>query len=95
MAYFLTEKAEEDIINLFIKGAENFGLKQAEKYHFSLEQCFQMLSDFPKAAPLRTELKPNIRIYPFHRHIIIYTIQKSTDILILRVRHASEDWLHN
>ena len=62
--------------------------------HKRLIQVFQLLAENPLAAPLRPELTAEIRVYPVGSHIVIYTARKQ-DILILRIRHAHEDWLNH
>ena len=92
MAYKLTRKAEDDIIEVYLEGYALFGEAQAEAYHGALEQVFEFLSDNPRAARERTEITPPVRCHPHGTHIIIYLIQDNDDGLILRVRHAREDW---
>jgi hypothetical protein len=38
MAYRLTRRAEADVIEIFVNGAERFGLEHAEAYHSALER---------------------------------------------------------
>jgi toxin ParE1/3/4 len=93
MAWYLSVEAEEDVITLFIEGTERFGLLQAERYHDDLESAFEFLATHPEAAPLRKELTPNIRMRPFGAHMILYNIDDSCDVYVIRVHHAHEDWL--
>jgi toxin ParE1/3/4 len=69
-----------------------FGVDQAERYHEGLERTFNFLSDFPFAAPERTELRRSSRVHAYKSHIVIYRLDGS-DIFIQRVRHAGEDWV--
>ncbi|MCF6302500.1 MAG: type II toxin-antitoxin system RelE/ParE family toxin [Devosiaceae bacterium] len=92
MAYRRSEKADEDIITIYVDGVRDFGVTQAEKYHAELEQLFELIADTPKLARERHELKPPVRIHPYKSHIIIYIIDDRNDVLILRVRHGHEDW---
>ena len=91
MAYRLSRKAEADILDIYLTGAGVFGQDQAERYHAGLEQAFTFLSDFPRAAPERTELRGTSRVHPYKSHIIIYRLD-GVDIFIQRVRHGQEDW---
>ncbi len=95
MSYSLTVKAEEDIINIFVDGARNFSIKQAENYHTSIYQAFELLDKNPKLATQRFEINPPIRIYPFKSHLIVYLINESNNLLIVRVCHQKEDWINN
>ncbi len=92
MAYSLSRKAEDDVIEIYVAGVAAFGFDQAERYHDGLERAFVFLSDFPLAAPKRAELKGSSRVHPYRSHIIVYRLD-GADVLIQRVRHASEDWL--
>lgn len=93
MAYTLSQKAEEDILNIFLYSTEQFGLKQAEFYHDLLEKSFQFLAENPMAARIRHEISPPVRIHPTESHIIIYTVEENGDISVIRVRHRYEDWV--
>jgi len=92
MAYRLSRKAEQDILDIYLTGAGAFGQGQAERYHAGLERAFAFLSEFPLAAPERDELGRSSRVHPYKSHIIIYRLD-GADIFIQRVRHGSEDWL--
>ena len=94
MNYVLSTSAEEDLIQIYIAGAQDFGLKQAQRYHQQLEQSFKFLAENPFAGPESPELRSAIRIHPTGVHIILYTI-RADDIFILRVRHGREDWLNH
>lgn len=95
MAYKLTHKAEDDIVALYVEGVRLFGIAQAEKYHAELETAFRFLADNPEAARERQEISPPVRIHPCGSHVIVYLIESSGDILVVRVRHGHEDWTSN
>ena len=90
--YRLSRKAEEDILGIFITGAREFGIAQAERYHVDLEAAFAFLADYPRAARERTEINPPVRAHPRGSHVIVYEIDGDC-IVILRVRHQREDWI--
>lgn len=93
MAYRLTNKAVEDIANIFVEGVRLFGVEQSEKYHSRMEEVFQLLSGNPELARERDEITPPVRIHPYGAHLIVYVIQSDRDVLIVLVRHGHEDWL--
>jgi len=95
VAYTLSIEAEEDVIAIFLSGAEQFGVAQAERYHDELEKIFNFLSTHPQAACIRKELTPSVRVHPHASHIILYMLTESNDIFIIRIRHAHEDWLNH
>lgn len=51
----------------------------------------QLIADYLLAAPLRPVIEPPVRARVFRAHIILYTVGE-TGVLILRFRHAQEDW---
>ena len=93
MAYQLSVEAEEDVIGIYIAGAEQFGAAQAERYHNNLEKIFNFLSEYPQVARVREELTPSVRVHPFGSHIVMYIVDETGDVFIIRIRHAHEDWL--
>ncbi len=95
MGYILSRKAEEDIIGIFITGAEQFGQEQAERYHKQLDRCFPFLADNPLAAYERFGITPPVRIHPVGSHLVIYRVDDNEDTFIIRVRHGHEDWQSN
>jgi len=92
MSYSLSTEAEEDIISIFIEGGKEFGVNQAQAYHLSLSNTFELLSQNPELAQQRFEINPPVRIYPFQSHLIVYLVDSSNNILVVRVRHQKEGW---
>jgi toxin ParE1/3/4 len=93
MGFRLTRRAEQDLILLSETGIRLFGVAQAKRYHDHLFECFDLLSLNPEMARLRPELSSGIRIHPFRSHLIVYRIESDGDVLIVRIRHAREDWM--
>lgn len=94
MTYRLSRKAEDDIIQIFVDGAADFGLARAERYHAGLERSLSFLAEHPRAARERTEINPPVRVHPYGSHVIVYVLD-AVGVLILRVRHGREDWAGN
>ncbi|MGL4313991.1 MAG: type II toxin-antitoxin system RelE/ParE family toxin [Sphingomonas sp.] len=90
--YRLTRRAVEDLVAIYISGAEQFGVDQADVYHQDLADIFGFLTRYPRAARLRDEIRPPVRAYPHRSHLIIYDLDDDDTVVILRVRHAKEDW---
>lgn len=95
MAYRLTRKAAEDVGRIYLDSVQQFGLKQADAYHDLLTNAFHFLAANPRAARSRPELTAETRIHPVKSHIVIYRIEPSGDILVMRVRHGHEDWAND
>jgi len=92
VAYTLSRKAEDDLIEIYIEGASLFGVDQANHYHGKIEHMFGLLSENPRMAHERIEISPSVRIHPFCSHLIVYTVDDNDDIFIVRIRHGHEDW---
>ena len=93
MAYRLTRAAAEDIRHIYREGKRLFGVRQANLYHLFLESIFGMLAQNPEAARARTEITPPVRVHPCGAHLVVYVKTDEGDVLVLRVRHARENWI--
>ncbi len=82
--------AEEDLINIWVYGFETWGTGQADRYIDSIENTLNTLTHSPKRHNLRENFRPPIRICHHVSHLIIYTIEEDT-IIIVRVIHKSMD----
>lgn len=91
MAYRLSRRARDDLVDIYIEGVRAFGWQQAERYHAGLEEVFGFLEAFPRAASERSDIKPPVRVHSYKAHIIVYMLD-GHDVRVLRVRHAHEDW---
>jgi len=92
MAYRLSRRAQDDLLQIYETGVREFGADQADRYHAGLERAFEFLSEFPRAARERTELRRPSRAYPYRSHLIFYR-PDGDDIFIQRIRHGREDWM--
>jgi toxin ParE1/3/4 len=78
------------LIDLFVYGAQQFGLSKAEAYFLDIENVLQFLAENPFVGNERVEFKPPVHIHPHKKHLIIYTIE--TDFIqIVRVLHHRMD----
>ena len=91
-AYRLTRAAADDMVMIYLAGVDMFGPAQAEDYGDGLEAAFRFLADYPRAARLRAEMTRPVRAYPYKSHLIIYRADVD-GVLIIRIRHAREDWM--
>ncbi|MFT3967865.1 MAG: type II toxin-antitoxin system RelE/ParE family toxin, partial [Sphingobium sp.] len=87
MTYRLSREADEDIVRIYVEGARLFGCAQAESYHQELKSLFELLAANPRMARERSEIVPPVRIHPYKAHLIVYVVDASDDILIIRIRH--------
>lgn len=86
-----TTEADRELIEIYVFGAEQFGVQQSEQYLEGLFQTFDLLAENPHLARERRELNPPMRLHPYGAHMIDYTIT-GDDILIVRVLHGRQDW---
>ena len=92
--YRVSKKAQSDIRNIALYTQEQWGAAQRRMYLNSLDAKFRQLADMPLMAAERKDIDPSVRIHRHERHLIVYTITED-GILIIRVRHHSEDWQDN
>ena len=92
MSYKVSQKAQAEIIDIYLYGVEHFTEQQSDSYHASLSAAFDILAQNPELARERTELEPPVRVHPHGSHLIIYRIEDDRDIFIISIRHAREDW---
>jgi plasmid stabilization system protein ParE len=50
--YSLTNRADEDLLSIFVFGLENFGLKNAKAYQLDLEKCLILSAYWSQIATL-------------------------------------------
>ncbi|MBS0258310.1 MULTISPECIES: type II toxin-antitoxin system RelE/ParE family toxin [Agrobacterium] len=86
-SYRLTKQAESEILDIFIYGVEQFGLRQAHFYKNELEGCFQLLGDNPRMGRLAPAIGEGVRRHEHGSHVIFYEIDVS-GVLILTVVHG-------
>jgi len=89
----LTRAAADDLVRIYLEGLALFGPAQADRYHAGLDATFAFLGDHPRAARLREEIVPPVRVHRYRSHLIVYEVADDDAVLILRVRHGREDWL--
>ena len=91
--YRLTQRADDDILAVYLQGFELFGERLADRYHDDLHALFQKLADHPGMARVRSEITPAVRAFSFKAHVVIYE-DAPDGVVLLSVRHGHEDW-HN
>ncbi len=75
----LSPEAEDDVINVYIRGIMKFGLSQADRYEAMLRQAIDDdLANFPNMGIARPELGPNIRSLYRGAHHIYYYVEGDT-----------------
>ena len=89
--YKTSRLSEEDLLEIFLKGIEDFGIKKAQKYSQAIDKVFRELAEYPDIGKSRDELFPGALSFPVGSHIIFYR-KISKQIEIARVLHKRMDY---
>ena len=84
--YCIHPLAEQDIADIWVDGADRWGVDQADRYFDGMVNLFDLLSEQPEIARLRNELSPPVRIHPYGSHVVVFETVE-TGIAIIRVLH--------
>ena len=86
----LRPAAEADLVEIWLHGAANCGVEQAERYVDGLFAVFDLLVEFPEMSRERAEFSRPVRIHPTGAHLVIYR-QVDEKIEIIRVLHGHQN----
>ena len=92
--FFLSNKAVEDLSNIWNYTYETWSENQADKYYNLLIDSCKAISENPTIGKNYYEIDKSIYGYKTGRHIIFYiTVQsvQSNEIEVLRILHESMD----
>lgn len=89
--YQLTNKADDDLVQIYGYGIENFGLIHAQTYLASLADRFEYLANQPEFGRTADELFPGLRRSAIEKHVIFY-VMEDDGILIVRVLREEMDF---
>jgi toxin ParE1/3/4 len=85
-----TNAARTDLIEIWLYGAENWGIECADEYLDELGSFIKSLCNFPDKYRLQKNYVPPVRIGLNRSHLVIYTNEIDT-ISIIRVLHKTMD----
>ena len=91
MGYRTTNQADQDIIHIHLRGCQEFGQPQAERYNEGLAACFKLIQDNPRIAREHPGFIPPVRLHPYRSHLIVYRLD-DVGVLIVRVLHGRQEW---
>ncbi|SEJ52131.1 toxin ParE1/3/4 [Cyclobacterium xiamenense] len=83
MKFVLTRQAEEDLIEIYLYGLNEFGPIQAEKYHNSLKKAFERIAENHKMFPLALNIREGYGYCVHISHTIFFTV--SDQVRIVRI----------
>lgn len=89
--YIFTNKAVEDISNIYKYTYQSWSENQADKYYEEIISFCQMLSENPNIGKNYNEIASDIFGFLANRHIIFYRILDINEIEITRIIGANMD----
>ena len=88
----ISQAAKRDLAAIYQNGLEAFGRLQADKYIDGLLDTLDLIADFPEMSRLRKSIDSPARVHGYRRHVVVYDLLDDGVVLIVRIRHALEDW---
>ena len=93
--YHLTNKAVEDLTNIWEYTVDAWSEQQADDYYNMLIASFQKITENPRLFGLKyEEIAEGLYGYRANKHIIFYRILADKDILVIRILHQRMDLKH-
>ena len=93
--YHLTNKAVEDLSNIWEYTVDTWSERQADDYYNMLITSFQKITENPRLFGLKyEEIAEGLHGYRANKHIIFYRILADGDILVIRILHQRMDLKH-
>lgn len=86
--YRLTQRADNDLLDIFVFGIEQFGTRQAKAYQAELEHSFALLAENPRMGREAKTVSDGVRRHESGSHVVLYE-QADFGVLILAILHAS------
>jgi toxin ParE1/3/4 len=95
----LAAQVEQDLLDITLWTAENFGTRQAEHYAKTIALAIETLHDGPEilGAKVRDDIGPGIRTIHVARqgrkgrHFVAFSVSEGNIINVLRLLHDSMD----
>ena len=93
--YHLTNKAVEDLTNIWEYRVDTWSERQADDYYNMLIASCRKITENPRLLGLKyEEIAEGLYGYRANRHIIFYRILADRDILAIRILHQRMDLKH-
>lgn len=86
----LSERAEQDLLDIYDYTERNFGTYHAEAYHAGLERIFDLLAGFPRIGLMVDEGAPGFRRFRFQAHTVFFT-EEADHVLIRVILHSARE----
>jgi toxin ParE1/3/4 len=89
--YHLTNKAVEDLAEIWNYTYEEWSEKQADKYYLLLLSSCKEIAENPNRGKKYDIVAEKLLGYKSNEHIIFYIILSSTEIEVIRILHVRMD----
>lgn len=89
--YYLTNKAVEDLADIWDYTYHEWSENQADKYYLSLLGHCQEIANYPNLGKKYDIVASNLLGYRANKHIVFYQIISSSEIEIVRILHGMMD----
>jgi toxin ParE1/3/4 len=90
-SYKLTNKAVEDLENIWEYTTEEWSEQQADRYYYLLLSRCQEIANQPELGKKHEGIKNDLLGLKAEKHIIFYRTQKNKPIEITRILHGRMD----
>jgi toxin ParE1/3/4 len=87
----LSPRAKADLDSIYLQGEDRFGHAAADAYIGEINEKFSLLLAFPLSNPLRSEIRPPVRLQPYKGHVIMYRVEPGY-VVVGRVLSRFENW---
>lgn len=89
--YYLTNKAVEDLADIWNYTLEEWSEKQADKYYLLLLESCQEVAESPNLGKKYDNVTEKILGYKSNEHILFYQVISKQEIEIIRILHGRMD----
>ena len=88
--WVLRPAAEADLSDIWLHGAPQWGVEQAERSADGFFALFDLLVEFPEIARERAEFSPPVRIHSIGAHLVTY-LKVEQGIEVIRILHGHQN----
>lgn len=89
--YHLTNKAVEDLTEIWNFTFQKWSENQADKYYFLLLDSCQEIAETPSLGKKYDIVTPQLFGYKSNQHILFYRILSENEVEIIRILHGRMD----
>lgn len=89
--YSISEKALEDLNNIWIYTAENWSIEQANRYYNLIVDEIEYVSDNFETTKDLSNVRKNYKYSKVKSHLVFYKKTKNTEMEVVRILHERMD----